>query len=69
MVYNVLFLNNTFSNTQNVARIKTWQGGVGYIRNITYQNLQLHDTQNSILITQYYCPDSQHSGIILMVDL
>jgi polygalacturonase len=61
-VSNIFFFNNTFYRTQNVARIKTWQGGTGFVRNITYKSLRLEETQNSILITQYYCPGSQHSG-------
>ncbi|GAV66016.1 Glyco_hydro_28 domain-containing protein, partial [Cephalotus follicularis] len=42
--------------TQNGARIKTWQGGSGYARNITFENITLIDSGNPIIINQYYCP-------------
>ncbi|XP_021751957.1 uncharacterized protein LOC110717540 [Chenopodium quinoa] len=47
--------NCTFKNTSNGARIKTWQGGSGYARQITYENIILEDVQNPIIIDQYYC--------------
>lgn len=61
-VSDILFYNNSYVRTQNVARIKTWQGGRGYVKNITYRSLRLTATQNSVFITQYYCPGSQHPG-------
>nr|XP_043612087.1 probable polygalacturonase At3g15720 [Erigeron canadensis] len=45
-----------FSGTQNGARIKTWQGGSGYARDITFEQINLHKVYNPILIDQYYCP-------------
>eukprot|EP01147_Barroeca_monosierra_P010028 gene10028-2202_t len=59
-VSNVTVQNVYFSNTQNVARIKTWQGGTGYVRNISYNGIVAHDTRGTVLIDQYYCPHSQH---------
>ncbi|XP_056694777.1 probable polygalacturonase At3g15720 [Spinacia oleracea] len=47
--------NCTFNNTSNGARIKTWQGGSGYARKITYDNIILIDAKNPIIIDQYYC--------------
>ncbi|KAI3737924.1 hypothetical protein L2E82_27940 [Cichorium intybus] len=48
--------NCNFSGTQNGARIKTWQGGSGYARDITFEQITLHNVNNPILIDQYYCP-------------
>eukprot|EP00055_Hartaetosiga_balthica_P001785 m.1859 g.1859 ORF g.1859 m.1859 type:complete len:422 (-) comp1651_c0_seq1:155-1420(-) len=59
-VSNVTFRSTKFIRTQNVARIKTWQGGHGEVSNITYDGLVVEEVTNSILITQYYCPSSQH---------
>ncbi|XP_048497382.1 probable polygalacturonase At3g15720 [Beta vulgaris subsp. vulgaris] len=47
--------NCTFINSSNGARIKTWQGGSGYARNITYDDIILTDVNNPIIIDQYYC--------------
>ncbi|GLT87897.1 hypothetical protein SLE2022_059500 [Rubroshorea leprosula] len=47
--------NCTFNGTQNGARIKTWQGGSGYARKISFEKIQLFDSGNPIIIDQYYC--------------
>ncbi|XP_076895094.1 putative polygalacturonase At3g15720 [Bidens hawaiensis] len=49
--------NCTFSGTTNGARIKTWQGGSGYARDITFENIILHNVENPIIIDQFYCPN------------
>ncbi|XP_047320303.1 probable polygalacturonase At3g15720 [Impatiens glandulifera] len=54
-VENVHILNCNFTRTSNGARIKTWQGGKGYARNITFEHIQLNDVKNSIIIDQNYC--------------
>ncbi|KAK7382786.1 hypothetical protein VNO80_01855 [Phaseolus coccineus] len=46
--------NCSFIGTTNGARIKTWPGGSGYARKITYEEIILEDVQNSIIIDQYY---------------
>ncbi|XP_027906256.1 probable polygalacturonase At3g15720 [Vigna unguiculata] len=46
--------NCSFIDTTNGARIKTWPGGSGYARKITYENIILQDVKNSIIIDQYY---------------
>ncbi|KNA10562.1 hypothetical protein SOVF_143210 [Spinacia oleracea] len=43
------------SNTQNGVRIKTWQGGAGYVSRITFQNVWMENVSNPIIIDQYYC--------------
>ncbi|XP_078439613.1 polygalacturonase-like isoform X2 [Wolffia australiana] len=44
--------------TTNGVRIKTWQGGSGYARAITFQNVKMIDVHNPIIIDQFYCDSS-----------
>nr|GEV30023.1 probable polygalacturonase At3g15720 [Tanacetum cinerariifolium] len=55
-VENIYVRKCNFSGTQNGARIKTWQGGSGYAKDITFEEINLHNVNNPILIDQYYCP-------------
>ncbi|KAD1033746.1 hypothetical protein E3N88_43394 [Mikania micrantha] len=41
--------------TTNGLRIKTWQGGSGYVRAVRYENVQMDDVANPIIIDQFYC--------------
>ncbi|WOG88762.1 hypothetical protein DCAR_0207997 [Daucus carota subsp. sativus] len=41
--------------TTNGLRIKTWQGGSGYVRGVRYQNVRMENVSNPIIIDQYYC--------------
>uniref|UniRef100_A0A0E0C059 endo-polygalacturonase n=1 Tax=Oryza meridionalis TaxID=40149 RepID=A0A0E0C059_9ORYZ len=41
--------------TTNGARIKTWQGGWGYVKNIVFQNMIMENVWNPIIIDQNYC--------------
>ena len=59
-VGNVTFRRLVFNRTTSTMRIKTWQGGHGLVNNITYEDIQVVDVGLPILITQYYCPRSQH---------
>ncbi|KAK2443213.1 putative polygalacturonase [Trifolium repens] len=43
-----------FTRTTNGARIKTWQGGSGYARKITYENITLVGVKNPVIIDQNY---------------
>ncbi|KAL5975820.1 hypothetical protein ACLOJK_020148 [Asimina triloba] len=45
----------TFTGTSNAARIKTWQGGSGFARGISFQGINVDNVQNPIVIDQYYC--------------
>ncbi|KAL3631807.1 hypothetical protein CASFOL_024791 [Castilleja foliolosa] len=55
-------------NTENGVRIKTWQGGRGFARKITFENIWMKNVSNPIIIDQYYCDSSmtclnQTSGV------
>ncbi|CAK7330865.1 unnamed protein product [Dovyalis caffra] len=54
-VSNVFVNRATISGTSNGVRIKTWQGGSGYARNIVFQNVVMRNVTNPIIIDQNYC--------------
>jgi polygalacturonase len=43
-----------FVGTSNGARIKTWKGGAGYARDITFENLEFSSVDRAIVINQNY---------------
>ncbi|PRQ51604.1 putative polygalacturonase [Rosa chinensis] len=51
--------NCSFTSTMYGARIKTYQGGSGYARKISYEQIALRTTRNPIIIDQFYC-NGQH---------
>ncbi|XP_020240382.1 probable polygalacturonase At3g15720 [Cajanus cajan] len=54
IVEEVYVYNCTFIGTTNGARIKTWPGGSGYARKITFDQIILKDAINPIIIDQNY---------------
>jgi polygalacturonase len=48
--------------TTNGARIKTYQGGSGYAKDITFQNMVMYDVKNPIIIDQNYCDRAKPCG-------
>ncbi|KAK3028213.1 hypothetical protein RJ639_039496 [Escallonia herrerae] len=54
-VSDVIVENNFMQNTQSGVRIKTWQGGIGSVKNVTFSNIRVSDVKVPILIDQYYC--------------
>ncbi|KAL0427040.1 UNVERIFIED_CONTAM: Polygalacturonase QRT2 [Sesamum latifolium] len=54
-VQNIRVTDASFNGTTNGARIKTWQVGRGYVRDVTFQNLVFNYVQNPIIIDQNYC--------------
>ncbi|KAK4853376.1 hypothetical protein QYF36_008274 [Acer negundo] len=46
--------NCNFTGTQNGARIKTSQGGLGYARSITFEEILLIESKNPIIIDQNF---------------
>ncbi|CAH8361492.1 unnamed protein product [Eruca vesicaria subsp. sativa] len=41
--------------TTNGLRIKTYQGGSGYVKGVRFSNVLMQDVSNPILIDQFYC--------------
>lgn len=54
-VKNVMVDTVTLNGTTNGVRIKTWQGGRGYAKHITFKNIDMRYVKNPILIDQFYC--------------
>lgn len=55
MVENVHVKNVRFNETTNGVRIKTWEGGKGYIRNVVFEKIRTFKAQYPINIDQFYC--------------
>ncbi|KAK6125173.1 hypothetical protein DH2020_041074 [Rehmannia glutinosa] len=54
-VEDVIVSGAVLFNTENGVRIKTWQGGSGFARKITFENIWMKNVSNPIIIDQYYC--------------
>ncbi|KAK9277298.1 hypothetical protein L1049_006838 [Liquidambar formosana] len=54
-VSNIVVENILMQNTQSGVRIKTWQGGIGSVKNVSFSNIQVSDVKVPIIIDQYYC--------------
>uniref|UniRef100_K7ME93 endo-polygalacturonase n=1 Tax=Glycine max TaxID=3847 RepID=K7ME93_SOYBN len=54
-VSNVLVNRATFTGTTNGVRIKTWQGGSGYAKNVKFVNITMRNVTNPIIVDQNYC--------------
>ncbi|TKW38204.1 hypothetical protein SEVIR_1G098500v4 [Setaria viridis] len=54
-VENVALDTARISRAQNGVRIKTWQGGAGYVRNVRFSNVVVDDVDHPIVIDQFYC--------------
>lgn len=50
------------SGTTNGVRIKTWQGGSGSASNIKFQNIEMENVENAIIIDQHYCDQDKPCG-------
>ncbi|EOA18389.1 hypothetical protein CARUB_v10006920mg [Capsella rubella] len=58
-VENVNVRHCTFTKTQNGARIKTWPGGRGLVKNILFEDITLINVRSPIIIDQHYCNGGQ----------
>ncbi|KAL5541455.1 hypothetical protein UlMin_009165 [Ulmus minor] len=54
-VSNISVRNAVIRESDNGLRIKTWQGGTGSVTGILFENIQIENVLNCILIDQYYC--------------
>lgn len=51
-----ILLNGAFiRNATNGVRVKTWQGGSGYVKAVRFENVMMEDVANPIIIDQFYC--------------
>ncbi|GJX08296.1 reverse transcriptase domain, reverse transcriptase zinc-binding domain protein [Tanacetum coccineum] len=49
----------SLSNAKSGLRIKTWQGGTGFVRNVEYENVWMMNVSRPIIFDQYYCESSK----------
>ncbi|KAF3456421.1 hypothetical protein FNV43_RR01071 [Rhamnella rubrinervis] len=54
-VSNITVRNAVIKESDNGVRIKTWQGGMGSVTGILFENIQMEDVMNCIIVDQYYC--------------
>ncbi|KAK9084412.1 hypothetical protein Scep_030883 [Stephania cephalantha] len=54
-VSNISVQNVFIKNSDNGVRIKTWQGGMGSVAGISFENIQMENVRNCIIVDQYYC--------------
>jgi galacturan 1,4-alpha-galacturonidase len=59
-VKGLIVKDSTLSGTTNGVRIKTWENSPSWSKanNITFQNIQMNNVYNPIIIDQNYCPYS-----------
>ncbi|KNA18657.1 hypothetical protein SOVF_068750 [Spinacia oleracea] len=57
-VSNVTVRDVNMHGTMTGVRIKTWQGGSGSVKGVTFSNIQVNEVQLPIVIDQYYCDKS-----------
>ncbi|XP_066368125.1 probable polygalacturonase At1g80170 [Miscanthus floridulus] len=55
MVENVRVDTCLLTNTTNGVRIKSWQGGMGFARDLRFENIVMKNVSNPIIVDQYYC--------------
>ncbi|ORZ01671.1 pectin lyase fold/virulence factor [Syncephalastrum racemosum] len=58
-VSDLKFISNACHNCQNGVRIKTWPGGKGSVTGITYDDINLDNVDNPIIITTHYCDNQK----------
>ncbi|MQL72596.1 hypothetical protein Taro_004913 [Colocasia esculenta] len=54
-VSNITVEDVSIRNALYGVRIKTWQGGIGSVRNVTFTGVQVSEVETPIVIDQYYC--------------
>lgn len=52
---NITVRNAVIKESDNGVRIKTWQGGMGSVTGILFENIQMENVRNCIIVDQYYC--------------
>ncbi|PWA48065.1 pectin lyase-like superfamily protein [Artemisia annua] len=62
-VSNITVRDTKIHGTMTGVRIKTWQGGLGSVKGVTFANIQISEVQTPIIIDQFYCGGSKcHSN-------
>ncbi|XP_031499127.1 polygalacturonase At1g48100-like [Nymphaea colorata] len=54
-VNNITAKNITIQDALSGVRIKTWQGGKGWVRGVTFSDVSVSNVETPIVIDQFYC--------------
>ena len=54
-VSNITVRNAVRRESDSGVRIKTWQGSMGSVSGISFENIQMENVRNCIIVDQYYC--------------
>lgn len=54
-VSNITVRNTVIKDSDNGLRIKTWQGGTGCVSDISFEDIEMDNVRNCVIIDQYYC--------------
>ncbi|BBN06437.1 protein MpGH28.4 [Marchantia polymorpha subsp. ruderalis] len=54
-VSNINVYNVTVENASGAVRMKTWQGGSGYVSKVSFENIRVRNVSHPVVIDQYYC--------------
>ncbi|ORZ01670.1 pectin lyase fold/virulence factor [Syncephalastrum racemosum] len=58
-VSDLKFISNACHDCQNGVRIKTWPGGKGSVKDVTFDDINLDNVDNPIIITTHYCDNEK----------
>lgn len=58
-VSNITVRNTVIRDSDNGLRVKTWQGGTGSVSNLLFENIQMENVLNCIIVDQYYCQSKE----------
>ncbi|GLJ05360.1 hypothetical protein SUGI_0016820 [Cryptomeria japonica] len=68
-VSNVSVYDSNIHDASNGVRIKTWQGGIGQVKRVSFSNIQVSNVRVPIDIDQFYCDKkscpNQTSGVYI----
>ncbi|RWW30248.1 hypothetical protein GW17_00005181 [Ensete ventricosum] len=53
-VENISVSDSSVTDGLTGARIKTWQGGSGYVRGVVFEGMRVRSVQTPIMIDQFY---------------
>lgn len=60
-VSDITVINSICTNCQNGLRIKTWPGGKGSVSKVKFDNNQIINSDNPVIVTTHYCDKNQMS--------
>ncbi|GLJ05362.1 hypothetical protein SUGI_0016850 [Cryptomeria japonica] len=68
-VTNVSVYDSNIHDASNGVRIKTWQGGIGQVKSVSFSNIEVSNVKVPIDVDQFYCDkkacSNQTSGVFI----